>query len=257
MISIGIDVTNEYDEKEKMQQMLYAQSKLAMMGEMMGMIIHQYKQPLQHIYMLSQLLAESASEGTISNREVLECTDNINEQVMYLSKTIDDFRDFFKPQQQMYLFSLDKLFLEIKALLKLPFAKQNIMIDVTHEEVSIFGISTELKQVIINLLNNAKDAIIMTRSSSRVVGNIKIKAHVQNANLFITISDNGGGIEPTILEKIFENNFTTKENSGGSGLGLYISKMILEDHFDASISVYNSNDGAIFEIVLPVPIQSL
>ena len=95
MISIGIDVTNEYDEKEKMQQMLYAQSKLAMMGEMMGMIIHQYKQPLQHIYMLSQLLAESASEGTISNREVLECTDNINEQVMYLSKTIDDFRDFF------------------------------------------------------------------------------------------------------------------------------------------------------------------
>jgi signal transduction histidine kinase len=255
MLSIGVDVTQDSVEKSEMQRMLYAQSKLAVMGEMMGMILHQYKQPLQNIYMLSQFLEESADEGRVSVKEVKEFTKNLNEQVLYLSKTIDDFKNFFSPKTNMHTFSVRKMVLEIERLLKLPFAKQNVILEIDDLEVSLYGASEELKQVLLNLLNNAKDAINSTHESGSREGVVRLSLEKKKSDLIITVCDTGGGIPKEVLPNIFNHSFTTKGDAG-SGLGLYISRMILEEHFDATISVKNSEKGACFSMSLPMPIQS-
>jgi len=167
-----------------------------------------------------------------------------------MSKTIDDFRNFFKPNKEKVNFKLKDIFNSILSISTAQLSNHNIEINIMfHDEIEYFGYQNELKQVILNIINNAKDAIISNKIED---GKIEVDISLVKDILKITIEDNAGGINESIMDKIFEPYFTTKFKSQGTGIGLYMSKMIIEKNMKGSLKVINDEYGAVFTIKLPV-----
>jgi len=253
-ISIRLDITEselltlkikEEEQKGKFQEeLIREQSRLAQMGEMISMIAHQWRQPLSAIAAASGSLQLKAKRNKLDQETALEIGNKIKEFSLHLSSTIDDFRNFFKTNKQKNITNFDQLLKTVLSIIEGSLTENKIQLTIkTNNPKNFKTFENELKQVILNLIKNAEDALVDN--------------HIQNPyiNIFITersftIVDNAGGIPNDIIDKIFDPYFSTKTKKDGTGLGLYMSKMIIEDHCKGTISVSNEEDGAKFQITL-------
>jgi signal transduction histidine kinase len=240
------------------EQMLFQQSKMAAMGEMIGNIAHQWRQPLSAITTASSGMKLKQEYGMLTNEDIIEFNDSIITHANYLSKTIDDFRNFFKSSKELEVFNVQKLVDNSIKLVESSYKHNYIDLVVNIKDDSMVeGFFSEAIQAMINILNNAKDAIISYNGDAKIV---VIDVMTENDNVLISIQDSGGGIPNGIKEKIFEPYFTTKHQSQGTGIGLYMSNEIISKHLHGKIIVenkifdYNGVEcfGANFQIYLPI-----
>jgi len=232
--------------REKDKQMLQ-QSRLAQMGEMMGMIAHQWRQPLAAISGASTAIELKATLGQLEETKAIELSKKISEYAQHLSTTIDDFRDFFKPHKEQRDTSFDELVQSVLSIVGATIQNKNIEIMQElqcHDTFSSYP--NEIKQVILNFIKNAEDILLEKQIKNAW---IKIRSYNEKENLILEVSDNGGGIPETILDKIFDPYFSTKSEKNGTGLGLYMSKTIIETHCRGKLTASNGSFGAIFKII--------
>lgn len=236
-------------EQEKLQQQefLTHQSKLASMGEMIGNIAHQWRQPLTHLSYIMMNLKTAFEKDKLTSEYFDKKSNEAKSQLEFMSHTIDDFRDFFKVSKEKELFSLKIAIDEVINLLSASLNSYEIEVKFTYEEdIETMSLRGELLQVLFNILNNAKDEFIRRDTSNPI---INIHLYKKKKNTFIEISDNAGGIKSEILEKVFEPYFTTKDK--GLGIGLYMSKMIIDKNIGGKLNVSNIEEGALFCIKIP------
>lgn len=238
-------------EVEKQQDIIVEQAKSTAMGEMISMLAHQWRQPLQAIAILIQRLPlEKMIENEISDDTLDSVVSSIDEQLAYMSKTIEDFRSFFNPTKDKTKVLASSLIEQAREFLAYSFKVDDINLIIKEsEDIEINVHVNEILQVFINILNNAKEALLEKIDNNR---NIEISFEKVKDNIVFEISDNAGGIPSIIVTKIFEPYFSTKKNKNGTGLGLYMSKTIVEKNGQGILSVHNTKDGAAFDIMLPI-----
>jgi len=228
-------------EKQEQQELLVHQSKLASMGELIGNIAHQWKQPLTYLSYNFMNLRESSKRNLLDDDYLNEKLDKADAQVLFMSQTIDNFKDFYLPNKRKETFSIEQASLETLEIVSYEFEQKKIeVIFEVKEDIVLESYKNEYKQVLLNLLTNAKDILI-----EREVRSPKITITI-NKN-YISVLDNAGGIPKEILSRIYEPYFTTKK--GNSGIGLYMSKMIIEKDMEGTLIVENSLGGALFKII--------
>jgi len=240
-------VSKEVQQRETQEQMLLQQCRLASMGEMIDSIAHQWRQPLMNINAILMNM-ERGIEIKENPKEYLETKmDEVITLTTHMSQTIEDFRALLKANKQKVHFFIGK---SIRHALELfDGLLRDIDVQVTPvEKLTFYGYNNELIQVIIIILSNAIDVLNTHNIQSKQIA-IEVKVEKQ---LFISIEDNAGGIEEKYLQKIFDPYFTTKERNGGTGLGLYIAKIIIEQNMHGKLSVVNTKQGAKFTIQIPV-----
>ena len=242
-------VQKQVDEIEKQNKIIYQQSKLAAMGEIIDSIAHQWKQPISTISILTQSLQIQCNLDNDFNIEnIKKCSKSVDLQIKHLLSTIDEFRNFFRPDINTQTVHIKEIIDSTLILLKDELIKHDISIDITGDtDIIINIIPNEFKHILINIINNAKDAFQKIIKDKLI--NINIKQ--DNKSVQLTISDNAGGIPIDIIEHIFEPNFTTKELGKGTGIGLYMSKMIIEK-INGTLIVNNNSNGAVFTIRIPL-----
>lgn len=239
----------EVAQRRQKEQLLIHQSRLAAMGEMIESIAHQWRQPLNIIGLAMSNIDMKRQLGILDDAELQNNSDIITTNITFMSNTIDDFRNFFNLNKEQVSFKPIKPINDIFHLLseQLHFAKITYTVHNECDE-EIYGVVNEFKQVILNIINNAKDAI----SADEEGGKIDVFLRCGKNHLFIDISDTGGGIPHEIIPRVFEPYFTTKFQKQGTGIGLYMSKVIVEQHFGGTISVTNNDFGAVFTLELPL-----
>ncbi len=238
-------------ELQKKDALIFQQSKLAAIGEMIGNIAHQWRQPLNSIGVTMMKLEFNSENDKLTKENVSDIVENTNSIISHMSKTIDDFRNFFLPNKAKVTFLVRDNIQSILALMIPQLHQHCIEIKVNgNQEIEVFGYENELKQVLINIVSNAKDAIVNNKDVQD--GLIKLDISTDNEQLILSISDNGGGIPTDIINKIFEPYFTTKFKSQGTGLGLYMSKVIIEKNMKGTLSVENDEYGAVFILTIPL-----
>jgi len=233
------------------EQLLIQQSRLASLGEMIGNIAHQWRQPLNALSLIIQNIQFAYYCNELDDKFIDKSVKKANLLTENMSKTIDDFRNFFKPNKVKKIFNLNSSINKSIDLLNTSFMNKNIEIvkKFDNENIEILGYSNEFSQVIINILNNSKDAF-----SESNIDNKKITVHtyIKDTSVFIEISDNATGIKEELMEKVFDPYFTTKEEGQGIGIGLYMSKTIIEKNMNSKLNVFNNkNNGASFILELP------
>ena len=228
-----IDIT----ELKAKDRLLFQQSKMASMGEMIGNIAHQWRQPLSVISTCASGAKIEKEMNVLRDERLYESLDLIMENTQYLSKTIDDFRNFFKVDKDIEDFNINESIKKVLKLVKSSIQNHNIKVKtIFQDDLIIKGLPNEFLQVIINIINNAKDVIILNSVNERY---IDIKTYKKENYCFIEISDNGGGVDESIISKVFEPYFTTKHKSQGTGIGLYMSHQIIVEHMQGTISMKN------------------
>lgn len=235
-------------ELRQRDQALIAQSRMACMGEMINNIAHQWRQPLNNVGMIIQNLKLQNAMGELSQEELKNDVDNAMEIIYFMSRTIDDFRNFFRQDKNAQVFSINKVV--DNALEFLTPALRNCGIELKRDEqpeVMAEGYANEYAQVLLNIIGNAKD-VLLERGIAEPRINLRI--FTEAGQSVVTIEDNAGGIKPDYLSKIFEPYFTTKAQSHGTGIGLYMSKVIIEQNMTGRLSVCNTGAGAEFRIEL-------
>lgn len=232
--------------REKEKALLY-QSRLAQIGETINMIAHQWRQPLNNISIMQQAMTLKYKNGSLSSEDMSEIQKKIYSQIDYMSDTINSFRDFFKPEKEIEKFNIRDVISHILSISRPEIEKNHISLSYYQNvEVTTQGYPNELGQALLSIINNAKDQLLFSACEEK---EITVEVEVDEKNISIKISDTGGGIKDDVMEKLFEPYFSTK-GKNGTGLGLYIAKMIIEEHMNGSISVKNSDKGAVFTIDL-------
>lgn len=244
-------VKEEVEKQNKQEKILIQQSKMAAMGEMIGAIAHNWRQPLNTVSLLCLALTTKFDNSKLDKNYLNKWIEKINKQVNFMSQTIDDFKNFYKPKEEFKEIFLKEVILKVASLVNFEFKINNIQIKVDiHPSISFICLENQLQQAIINILVNAKEAIINRNIKN---GIILISAKRKNSSIELLIQDNGGGVEnEEILKSMFEPYFTTKLQSHGTGIGLYMTKIIIEQNLGGKIKVKNLNDGLIFKIKLPI-----
>ena len=225
-------------ENLKQQQVLQEQSKLAAMGEMIGAIAHQWRQPLNALGLSIQNLEFDFNDGKIDKTFIKHYIKKNKETIQFMSQTIDDFRNFFKVDKIKENFSVKKAIEETVSIQEASLEKQNITLEISGNDFTIYGFRSELQQVILNIITNAIDAL-----KNAHIDEPKIMIYLED--YMITITDNGTGIKEEIIDRIFEPYFTTKEQGDGLGIGLYMSKMIIEENMGGSLRVSNQDSNGV------------
>jgi len=228
--------------------LLIKQSRMAQMGEMISMIAHQWRQPLSAISATSASIELKAGLNKLDNDTAQQKAQDISAFSQHLSKTIDDFRDFFKPTKKKTETSYDELVASVLKIISVSIENKNIELIQElncHDKFSTY--SNELKQVILNLIKNAEDALLEKEIENPY---IKISTYKENDKYILEVRDNAGGVKEGIMDKIFYPYFSTKTEKEGTGLGLYMSKTIIEEHCDGELTVANNDDGAVFRVAL-------
>jgi C4-dicarboxylate-specific signal transduction histidine kinase len=236
-------VEEEIIKREEKEKMLIQQSKLASMGEMMDAVAHQWKQPINTITVLVYMLTYDLDDNKITLDYIKEFQEKIFEQVGHMTNTLDEFRSFFRPNKKMEEFDVKSMIDKVLLLLKDELYHQNIKIEIDCEKsFKLLGIENEFKHLILNIINNAKDAFNERKIKDKTL-NIKLSSN--NDSKTIEITDNAGGIPLEIIDDIFKANVTTKQESKGTGIGLYMSSQIAQKH-NGILSVENVDGGAKF-----------
>jgi len=238
-------------KKIKVQdELIMAQSRHAAMGEMISMIAHQWRQPISVIAMEANNMLADIEFDEIETESFSRDAKNIIAQTQHLSKTIDDFRNFFRPEKKKEWAIPQKIMEECFSIVGKSLENHNIELKKNYQsQQALLLYSRELLQVIINIIKNAKEALLAHHKQE---GKLLVDISEVNDMLQIAIIDNAGGIEENIQNKIFEPYFTTKDKHSGTGLGLYMSKIIIEEHMGGKLEINNTIDGAKFTILLPL-----
>ncbi|ACH37564.1 sensor histidine kinase, PAS domain-containing [Citrifermentans bemidjiense Bem] len=234
------------EELRQKEQLLIHQSRLAAMGEMLGYIAHQWRQPLNVLGLHLQVLGLSYQHGTFTRELLEQSVEKAMGIIRHLSRTIDDFRDFLVLNKEKTLFQVDEVVVKTVGLIEENLKKAGINIEVAcTNPPEVNGFPNEYSHVILNLLTNAKDAFSERQTEHPV---IRVHSGFEQGKTVVTIGDNAGGIPEEIIGKIFDAYFTTKGLGKGSGVGLFMSKMIIEKNMGGSLTVRNVNGGAEFKI---------
>lgn len=230
---------NELREKD---QMLIQQGRLAAMGEMINSIAHQWRQPLNNIGLIVQNLQLSFQMGDLASADVNRQVGNAMEIILHMSRTIDDFRKFFNQDKEKQSFSVQAAVDRVLEFIGPSLRSNCIQVDVKSDQtVCAVGFENEYAQVLLNILANARDAFAEHKIAEP---KIVIKVSNPKGRSVVTIRDNGGGIAEDILPKVFDPYFSTKKQASNSGIGLYMSKTIIEKHMGGKLSIKNVPDGA-------------
>jgi len=245
-------------EKQEKDGILYQQSKMAAMGEMIGNIAHQWRQPLSVISTAATGIKLQKQMNCLSDNELIFSLTAINNSAQHLSTTIEDFRGFFDPSNNKITeFTISNTLNKTLNLINAQFVSKEIKIIKNIEDFNLLSIENELIQVLINILNNARDELVKKEDGKRL---IFITTYIKDNISYIEILDNAGGIQKNIINRIFEPYFTTKHKAQGTGIGLYMSKEIIENHLKGNLLVSNEdyiyknkrNTGAKFTIKIKV-----
>ena len=234
-------VRTKTDENIKQLETLQQQNKLASMGEMIGAIAHQWRQPLNELGIAIQNLKYDYEDGLITKEYLDEFINETKKVIKFMSDTIDDFRNFYRVEKTKEVFSVKNAIKKTLSIQKAQLLNNHIEVELLGEDFEVNGYKNEFQQVILNLINNAKDILL-----EKKVKNAKIIIELKDRTIFVR--DNGGGIPSDIIKRIFEPYFTTKEQGKGTGMGLYMSKMIIEENLKAKLDVRNTQEGAEFRI---------
>jgi len=241
LVAEGVDITRQREAYDK----LLKQNPKAQMGEMMDAVAHQWKQPLNALSMYSDILKSDFSDNLVDDVYIEDMTEGINTQIEHMTKTLTEFRNFLRPSSEIVHVKLRHILDAVELLVKDEFLKNGITIHINiDEDIELFVNENEFKHIILNLINNAKDAFNERDINERI---INILASTDKGKIIIRIEDNAGGIPPEVINHIFEENFTTKAKGEGTGIGLYFSSQILHK-MGAQMSVNNTLLGACFTI---------
>ncbi|MBU5613986.1 PAS domain-containing sensor histidine kinase [Geomonas azotofigens] len=232
------------EELRRQEQLLIRQGRLAAMGEMIGNIAHQWRQPLNTLGLIVQELPSFYEQGMFTKQYLDNSVCRAMQVINYMSRTIDGFRNFFGPEKEKQRFKAATILEQTLAILQAAFAAAKIAFDVEADpEAEIFGSPNEYSQVLVNILMNAKDALLERKvADPRIV----IRLGWRGGKTFLTIEDNAGGIPADIVEKVFDPYFTTKGPDKGTGIGLFMSKTIIEKNMQGALTVCNTERGARF-----------
>jgi PAS domain S-box-containing protein len=253
-IAIRYDVTKEVLYKEQLQdeieknkikqKIMITQARHASVGQMLANVAHQWRQPLTELNLTLFNIEKSAKDEDALKNYVSRAEDIIKS----MSATIDDFTNFFTPNREIKTFLVDEAVNEAINLLEKKLKKSMVDISVGLQNAYTVGVKNELTQVIINIINNSIDAF---EKNGVLIRNLDIASGVKNAEVYISIKDNAGGVSKKIIDRIFEPYFTTKHQKSGTGLGLFMSKMICEQGMGGSIDVKSSKKQTTFTIKIP------
>ena len=245
--TLELRVKEEISKNEEKQKVMFWQSRLASLGEMLANIAHQWRQPLTELNLtvFSMKKASLKSDDT----EVQKFYDDSKKIIKNMSNTIDDFTNFFKPDKEKQPFNIKESVDEALQILEQLLKQEMVLVIREFEDVEVLGVSNELTQVIINLLKNSIDAFVL---NSVLIREISIKIRVDFDAAIIEVKDNAGGIKEKSIYKIFEPYFTTKHTSQGTGLGLFMSKMICEQGLNGSLDVNSKKGTTTFRIKIPL-----
>ena len=261
-VAIKLDTTKETLAQEqllKKEKLLLQQSKMAAMGEMLQNIAHQWRQPLSLISTASTgLLVKKEMKIPTTIKEDMHILNTINDATQHLSETINAFRDFFNPNKEKINFKLQNVYRKTLNIVETRFKSMDIEIIENLEDISITNLDNELIQVIMNLLNNARDILSTITDMQKKL--IFVNIYKKDNNIIISVKDNGGGIDDKIINKVFEPYFTTKHQSQGTGIGLYMCQEIITKHMGGELTVSNQSfsykdieyTGAEFKIQFPL-----
>lgn len=231
------------------EKLLFQQSKMAAMGEMIGMIAHQWRQPLNAVSAAAIKINMLNELGSLSKGQLLDTMNFIQEMTQKMSATINDFMDFSRPNREKEFVSIQKVFESAITIIQPQLETRNITLKLDLEEdIKLYVYKKELAHIMLNLLANARDAFENKEIAEK---NITIKAYQENEHTIIEVSDNAGGIELSIIDKIFDPFFTTKPTEKGTGLGLYMSKMMIIEHMNGEITASTVGSNALFRISIP------
>ncbi|MBE0498893.1 MAG: GHKL domain-containing protein [Campylobacterales bacterium] len=239
-------VQEEMENVSQKDTLLKEQSRLAAMGEMVDAIAHQWKQPLNAISIAADLIkCDSEKISAQKSQEINEMSDIIHYQIDHMTTTLSEFRNFFRPTKEIKPFSLKASIDSVRILLKDELIKNNIEIQQKEQkDIQVLGYENEFKHLLLNLINNSKDAFNENKIEKRVVAiGFNETAH----HIIVQIVDNAGGIPENIIKDIFKPNVTTKEDKKGTGIGLYMSLQIAQKHH-GKLSAQNTKDGARFTL---------
>lgn len=241
-------------ELKKAEKLLLVQSRNAAMGEMISMIAHQWKQPLSVLSMIANNIKMDSERGVMKPEKFKNYYDQLSQQIFYLAHTIDDFRDYFKPNKPKEIVEDPNTIID-STLALIGKTLENHGIEIFKEYgylPSLHLYTNDLIQVLLNLLKNANEAFSMNPTPQKHI-TIRTYYRGEKNDVVIDVEDNAGGIPEDIKERIFEPYFTTKSDTSGTGLGLYMSKAIIENHFNGTLDVESKNGMTRFSITLPLP----
>ncbi len=236
------------ETKEQLELLLEESSKLAVIGEMVDAIAHQWSQPLGIISLYTKMVVEDFNYGDVNEEYLTNFSNKVETQIQHLVETLHEFRSFFRPDKTSANFSMSEIIKSVLNLMQDVIKGNQINLSVHIEtDFQLSGAKNEFKHVIINLINNAKDIFIERHIQNKKI-NILVDI-IDNIGV-IEISDNGGGIPEDVLPKIFLLHFTTKEAKGGTGVGLHLSKTIIKK-INGDLTAHNHKDGAVFKLTFP------
>lgn len=252
---INRELQKQIQENRLKTDVMLTQSRQVAMEEIVSMLAHQWRQPVSVIAMeINTILADIAFDA-LNKDELKKNLGNISNKIQELSKTIDDFQEFFRPKSEKEITDISVVVEKVVYITGKSLEDHNITLK--KELLSEFRVNTyiqELSQIFILLIENSKDALIKNRESNRWIV-IKVDEDESKESIRVSIEDNGGGIDRAIINRIFEPYFSTKEEKNDIGLGLYIVKIILEKHIKGRIEVANTKDGVKFTLILPIKVE--
>ena len=243
-------VQEEISKNDEKQKLLFWQSRMASLGQMLGNIAHQWRQPLTELNLtLFNMKKASLNKDEKKVEELYKESKNL---ISGMSSTIEDFTNFFNPLKEKKSFEIKDVINEVLTILRKVIEQEEIKIKVDVPiNYKVLGVSNELAQVLINLIQNSKDAFRQNEIKDKnIFISLKEKKNLDKKSVILEIEDNAGGIKEENLDSIFEPYFTTKHKSQGTGLGLFMSKMIIEKSLEGTLSHRNSKNGSIFTITI-------
>ena len=246
--NLSMKVQNGIDEGKQKDKKILEQAKLARIGSMISMIAHQWRQPLTELSGILMELETATRFKKVDEEHILGAIDKSDKMIQFMSNTIDDFRNFYRPDKVKEEFLVSNSCKNAINIIGATLKNFNIRLNINVEnDKRIYGYPTEFSQVILNILSNAADILV-----EKSIKNPQIDLNIDTKGILsiITIKDNAGGIAQKNQELIFDPYFSTKDSSKGTGLGLYISKLIVERNMGGELSVYNDDKGAVFKIVV-------
>jgi PAS domain S-box-containing protein len=249
-ITDSVELQQEIERGKQKDKTLFQQSKLAQMGEMISMIAHQWRQPLTAISATSSDLFMKIMLDNYDKKYFNEKLENIDELSQHLSSTIDDFRNFYKEDKKKEYVLYSDIVKGALQIVETSLKDKKVNVSTNFNcQAQIYTLPNELRQVILNLIKNAEDVLIEKEVENPSIG---IRTYDDESYSYLEIQDNGGGIPDEIIEKIFDPYFSTKTKKDGTGLGLYMSQIIVRDHSNGELLISNSGDGACFTIKIPI-----
>lgn len=244
--SLEIRIAEDVAELRQKDQMLIHQGRLAAMGEMINNIAHQWRQPLNNVGLIVQNLQLSFDAGTLTSEEIDTEVATAMDVIMHMSHTIDDFRNFFRPEKEKQRFSVNKAVARALYFISAALTNRSIRIDLVEgDTVTAIGYQNEYAQALLNIFDNARDVLVERKIAEPC---IHIAISCENGCSVVIIRDNGGGIAEDIMPKIFDPYYTTKEPGKGTGIGLYMSKAIIEKSMEGRLIARNVSGGVEFRI---------